>query len=158
MPIKYVKGDATTPQGDGVKIIAHCSNNLGGWGRGFVLSVSKRWRQPEHEYRQWYKRIIGDRLPLGEVQFVQVESDVYVANMIGQHGMYPKDGIPPIRYDAIRQCLRRVCKFAKENNASIHSPRFGAGLAGGSWDLIEQIINEELIDRGIEVTIYDKEP
>ena len=30
----------------------------------------------------------------------------------------------------------------------------GAGLAGGDWDIIEQIIIEELCSNDIDVTIY----
>ncbi|MFJ9407826.1 hypothetical protein [Streptomyces sp. NPDC101393] len=38
--ITYVQGDATAPQGKGVKVIAHVRNDLGGWGKGFVLALS----------------------------------------------------------------------------------------------------------------------
>ena len=51
MNIQYVKGDATTPQGDGHKIIVHVCNDLGKWGKGFVLAISKRWKEPEATYR-----------------------------------------------------------------------------------------------------------
>jgi len=45
--IVYLKGDATQPQAKGVKIIVHCCNDLGGWGKGFVLALRKRWPEPE---------------------------------------------------------------------------------------------------------------
>ena len=63
--------------------------------------------------------------------------------------------LPPIRYEAVRQCLKKVALFAMEQKASIHMPRIGCGLAGGKWELIEQIIKEELIDKEIAVTVYD---
>jgi hypothetical protein len=31
----------------------------------------------------------------------------------------------------------------------------GAGLAGGDWSVIEKMIQEELCDWGIPVTVYD---
>ena len=52
--IRYLKGDATCPQAKGVKIICHVCNDIGGWGKGFVLALSRRWEQPESEYRAWY--------------------------------------------------------------------------------------------------------
>lgn len=150
--IKYVDGDATSPIGSGNKIVCHVCNSIGGWGRGFVLSLSKKWKEPELEYRKWFK----DSEPkLGQVQFVRVESDIAVANMIGQEGVGFKDGKPPIRYEAIKECLGAVARIAKKNNASIHAPRFGAGLAGGKWEIIEELINDNLCKNGIEVTIYD---
>ena len=55
--IIYVRGDATLPQGKGVKIVAHVCNTIGGWGKGFVRAVSARFgREPEKAYRLWYKK------------------------------------------------------------------------------------------------------
>src|SRR5205823_6841477 len=51
--ITYLKGDATCPQAKGVKIICHVCNDIGGWGKGFVLALSKRWSEPEAAYRKW---------------------------------------------------------------------------------------------------------
>ena len=48
--INYTKGDATSPAERGNKIIAHVCNDLGGWGKGFVLAVSARWSEPEQHY------------------------------------------------------------------------------------------------------------
>jgi O-acetyl-ADP-ribose deacetylase (regulator of RNase III) len=154
MTIKYIKGDATQPQGEGLKIIAHVCNDIGAWGAGFVVALSKRWKQPEAAFRQWYKP--DSKLPLGEVQFVKVEPDIIIANMIGQSGIYKdKNGLPPVRYEAIRAALQKVATYALANKASFHAPRFGAGLAGGKWEIIEKLIEEEVINKGIEVTIYD---
>lgn len=154
MEILYIKGDATAPIGSGVKVITHICNDIGGWGKGFVLALSKKWKMPEEGYRQWYKS--QEEFTLGAVQFVNVENELYVANMIGQHGIY-KDckGLPPIRYDAVRQCLKEVALFTIAHKASVHMPRIGCGLAGGKWELMEQIIKEELITKEIAVTVYD---
>ena len=40
-------------------------------------------------------------------------------------------------------------------NASIHMPRMGARLAGGQWELIAEIIESELCNYGLQVTVYD---
>ncbi|PSL41287.1 hypothetical protein CLV51_1211 [Chitinophaga niastensis] len=47
MSIIYFKGDATKPLGSANKIIAHICNDIGGWGKGFVTAISKRWSEPE---------------------------------------------------------------------------------------------------------------
>lgn len=147
--IKYIIGDATYPQGKGKKIICHVSNDIGGWGKGFVLALSKRWSAPETMYRE---TPIKD-LKLGNVQIVQVEPDIVVANIIGQHDIkYSTDGQPPIRYNAIRTALTAVNKLAVKIGATVHCPRFGAGLAGGNWSEIEKIIKEVVT---VDVTIYD---
>lgn len=152
--IKYRKGDATAPEEIGNKIIVHVCNDVGGWGKGFVVAISKRWSEPEKEYRSWYKS--QNQFGLGEVQFVQVEDHLWIANVIGQHKINKdENGNPPIRYNAIADGLKKVGDFAEEIQASIHMPRIGCGLAGGTWDKIEPVIEGNLTDRQISVTVYD---
>lgn len=148
-------GDATDPKGDGPRVIAHICNDIGGWGKGFVGALSRRWREPEIAYRQWYRG--GGEVPfaLGEVQFVTVAPDLWVANIIGQHGVQKRGAPPPVRYDAVRKGLSSIAGFAKEKRASVHMPRIGAGLAGGDWAVVEKIIRDELLSRGIAVIVYD---
>lgn len=153
MNVQYQKGDATNPQGEGNKIIVHICNDIGGWDKGFVVALSKKWSKPEKQYRQWYKS--GEIFLLGEVQFVPIESAITVANMIAQHDIQVLNGIPPIRYEAVRKGLKKVAAFAQQNNASVHMPRIGAGLAGGKWEIIEDIIRDELTTQNILVTVYD---
>ena len=152
--IQYTKGDATSPRSEDNKVIVHICNDIGGWGKGFVMAISKRWKKPENQYREWFKS--KDGFELGKVQFVQVEEDLWVANLIGQHKINKdENGNAPIRYDAIEDGLKEVSSFAKENNASVHMPRIGCGLAGGKWEMIEPVILKTLSEDNIEVTVYD---
>lgn len=154
MDIDYKKGDATRPQSEGNKIIVHICNDMGGWGKGFVMAISKRWKAPEQGYRDWFKA--KDNFVLGQVQFVQVEDELWVANLIGQHKINKDEqGNAPIRYDAILSGLDKVGQYALDNNMSVHMPRIGCGLAGGTWDKIEPIIHSTLTERNIAVTVYD---
>jgi len=156
--IKYITGDATRPVGDGKKIIIHVCNNCrpGAWGSGFVLAISKLWKQPEVQYRKWSKgHISTPKYELGQVQFVKVEDDIVIGNMIGQDGIGMKKGVPPIRYSAIDKCLEKVGIAALRNDATIHAPRFGSDRAGGDWDKIEELIIKNISSKNIEVTIYD---
>jgi O-acetyl-ADP-ribose deacetylase (regulator of RNase III) len=152
--INYTRGDATQPAAPGNRIIVHVCNDIGGWGRGFVLALSKRWPQPKAAYRKWYAS--NENFSLGEAQFVQVEEDIWVANMIGQRDItLDKDGNPPVRYEAIAQALSKVATFAADKNATVHMPRIGCGLAGGTWDKMEPVIITALANKGISVTVYD---
>jgi O-acetyl-ADP-ribose deacetylase (regulator of RNase III) len=156
LKIKYLKGDATVPQTSGFKIICHINNTLGKWGKGFVMAVSNRWPITRKQYLEWYNEKID--FGLGAVQFINVEKYICVANMIGQKGIKTGSNGSPIRYDAVKQCLEGVARYIKKtgNNASVHMPRIGCGLAGGKWDKIEPIIQETLIANGIPVYVYDR--
>lgn len=57
------------------------------------------------------------------------------------------------RYDAIRSAFEEIDK--REDIISLLIPRLGAGVAGGDWNLIEQIINESTPNTHIIVVDWD---
>ncbi|MFI5814432.1 macro domain-containing protein [Streptomyces sp. RPA4-2] len=155
--ITYVRGDATVPSVKGVKLIAHVCNDIGGWGKGFVLALSRRWPEPEKAYRAWHRGRAHNDFGLGAAQFVQVERHVWVANLIGQRGIRTGSKGVPVRYEAIDAALGRLADQAVALEASVHMPRIGCGLAGGTWSRVEPLITQRLVQRGIAVTVYDHE-
>lgn len=154
--ITYTTGDATRPVGKDNKLIVHICNDAGAWGAGFVMAISRRWKQPAAEYRKWFRGTYEMPFELGNVQPVQVEPTIWVCNLLGQHDVCSKTDQPPIRYTAVQRGLKRVAQLAETLKASIHMPRIGCGLAGGTWDRIEPIIQQELADA--QVTVYDLPP
>ena len=144
--IKYVNGDATLPEGDGLKMICHVNNNIGKWGKGFVMAVSKRWPETRTKFLELGKWTLGD------VQLIQVEDDIIVANMIAQNGI-GKPEKNRIDYDALTKCLKVVAEYAKTFNAKLHMPRIGCGLGGAPWPNIESIIQSTM--HSLDITIYD---
>ena len=145
--IKYVKGDVLGVT-ERPAVIMHVCNDIGAWGRGFVKSVSAKWDLPEKRYRAMNYHV------LGSVDFVQVEEGLWVANMIAQSGIRSKVNPHPLKYASLALCTRKVAIFANENNATVHAPKLGAGLAGGSWDVIKVIL-EQGIATECDVTIYE---
>jgi O-acetyl-ADP-ribose deacetylase (regulator of RNase III) len=154
--ITYQVGDATNPEIEGNKLILHCCNDVGAWGKGFVLAISKRWSTPKKAYKRWYKGRFDDDsdFGLGAVQFVQVDTDIWVGNLVGQRGISSKFNPFPVRYDAIEQGLIKSADFAINNHCSIHMPYIGCGLAGGDWKRVSSIIKQTLINKGLPVTVY----
>ena len=153
--VDYVAGDATAPIGAGPKIITHVCNDIGGWGRGFVLALSARWSEPESSYRAWFEGRHSNNFALGAIQLVPVEADLWVANLVGQRDVVDGPDGPPVRYDAIEEGLASLADEAYAMDASVHMPRIGCGLAGGEWDVVESIIERTLSRSGIPVTVYD---
>lgn len=152
--ISYIIGDATTPQGKKNKIIVHVCNDLGKWGKGFVLSISYRWPQVRDAYIQWCNNDNSKSL-LGEIQIVRVEDDIWIANMVAQQGIRSRSNKQPLSYKALEQCLEKVALYANELNAEIHMPKIGCGLAGGKWPIIEKIIYEKLEKFIVKIYLYE---
>jgi O-acetyl-ADP-ribose deacetylase (regulator of RNase III) len=151
MSIIYLEGDATYPQGGGNKIIAHVCNDIGLWGAGFVLAVSKRWSAPERRFRQ------HETHALGTVEIVNGEHDIWVANMVAQRGVRSRINEAPLSYIFLEVALTDVRFRSKELSASVHMPRIGCGLAGGKWAEVARIVQRTLCDNGVTVYVYDLE-
>ena len=168
--INYITGDAL--ELEPVKIIAHCNNNEGAWGSGFVLALSDKWEQPEEAYRRWFyngqcnkypyripkTEYVFNEFKLGNIQLVQVEDNIGVANMIAQHlTISSAPNSIPIQYDKLEECFNKLAEAAKELNAEIVMPRIGCGLAKGSWAEVEKIIERTLIKKNLPVSVYTLE-
>jgi hypothetical protein len=76
--------------------------------------------------------------------------------VIAQHDTVEINGVPPVRYDALCNCLKKVYALTAKGDISIHIPYLMCcDLAGGDWSIVEKIIQEELCDKGIDVIAYD---
>lgn len=152
-PIAFVRGDATQPEGQGTKVIIHVCNDVGAWGAGFVVALSRRWRAPEELYLEspYSKR-------LGVIQCVKVEPDVDVVNMIAQRRFPTSEKPCALDYRALHHCLQTLAVTYESMDASIHMPRIGCGIAGGEWAKIEHLVSETLSKAGFPVTVYDLPP
>jgi O-acetyl-ADP-ribose deacetylase (regulator of RNase III) len=153
LQIEYLIGDATALRGDGVRILAHVVNDrTPNWGAGFGRVVAETWPPLQENFRRW---ALSDRshLKLGNIFVGKVEDDLFVIQMVCQHG-YGASQKPRLRYAALKECLQQVMVKAREMEAAVHMPRIGAGYGGGSWGLIEQLIDENLCRFGVPVTVY----
>lgn len=150
--ISYVKGDATDPIYSKNRFIVHICNDLGLWGKGFVLALSRKWPGPEAAYRS----LAASELPtiLGEFQAVPVQPGLWVINLVAQKGIKSATNVRPIQYDILEKGMNEIADYASSMDASVHMPRIGCGLGGGKWTEIEPIIERTLIDRGLDVVVY----
>jgi len=153
--ISYVHGDAIAPSTEGAAIIAHVVNDATpNWGgRGFAQALRERMPQVQDDFRQW-SRLHRHLFKLGEGRHCRVSPTLSVFSMICQEG-YGPSLTPRLRYGPLQSCLIRLAKLALEHKATVHMPRIGAGQAGGSWPIIEELIDQELCSKGVLVTVYD---
>jgi hypothetical protein len=146
--LTYRTGSALdTSSSDGTTLVMHVCNDVGKWGRGFVLAVSKVSPIPERAYRQWFRtKMSPEEVPfqLGAVQFVKVNEHLVVANMIGQRDIFTRNGSPPHRLEAVREAVACVLRRASDEGWNVQCPRIGCSLGGGSWGSISTMLREEL--------------
>lgn len=145
--MEIVKGDLLEATG----LIVHGCNCLGVMGSGVAKAIKDKWPIVYVEYKD-YHRNAG--LRLGDVHWVRVARDTIVVNAMTQH-FYGRDGTRYVDYEALRKCFKHVAALARSYKMPVNYPLIGCGLAGGDWNVVAPIIEEEL--DGIQHTLYLKE-
>ena len=154
LSIRKVIGDALIPRGDGPKIVAHVipDSTVTWGGGGFAAQMRKRYPEVASEFKNALSRS-GQKLRAGMSFTGKIDSGTHVFHMVAQRGHGKEPGIR-IRYSALASCLSELKTWAVELGASVHMPRIGTGYGGGDWTVIQELIHDELVRKGIEVIIY----
>ncbi len=143
--IRYVDGDLVRDAAS-YEVIAHCCNCFCKMGAGIAPQIKHKF--PE-AYEVDCKTTSGDEAKLGTISFTENTTPI-VVNLYGQ---FDYTGRRSGKMDLDYQALRSALKAMKEKftGKTFGMPMIGAGLAGGDWNVIERIIEEEM--RGEYVTI-----
>ena len=153
VPFALLRGDALEPRGSGLKIIAHVVNDATvNWGAGFGRAVQTKWPEAQRHFRAKFEASVGRKL--GLTSHSRVAEDVHTFQMVCQKGYGPSSK-PRLKYEALRSCLGDLRHIAQQQGATVHMPKIGTGEAGGSWELVSNLIAEELCAQGISVTVYE---
>lgn len=92
--------------------------------------------------------ISGDKKKLGTFSFADITvNDETLKNprtltIVNAYTQYRYDGKMDVDYVALRSAFSKIAE--KYPDKKIGYPKIGAGLAGGDWDIISKIIEEEL--------------
>lgn len=155
MKIIYREGDLLRSD---IKVIGHCVNCHGVMGSGIARQIREEYPNVYQRYVRFVEDVLDEFLEreviLGEVQQVRVNpqdpNSRIVLNCFGQKDFGAHK--VQVDYAAIRTCMREISSRFKDGiipenyKKEVGFPLIGAGLAGGDWNLIEQIIEEEFID------------
>ena len=156
-PISFIHGNVLRPRGDGNRLVCQLVNDRARrWGGGVARKSAQRFPEAESEFAAWIMGV-PRRDRLGAVHFSTPCNGIVIASLVAQEG-YGPSLFPRIRYSALEQCLHRVADYSRSEGFTVHMPRLGTGAAGGTWEAVEEMIDECLIPAGLSVTVYDQPP
>lgn len=122
--------------------IVHGCNAQGVMGSGVALAVKNKYPGAYKSYRRQYDE---HGLVLGNVYSFEATPTLVIWNAITQEGF----GQPTrnCSYDAIENCFRLIDQSITggwHDNVvdELHIPLIGAGLGGGNWEIIREIIEQ----------------
>jgi O-acetyl-ADP-ribose deacetylase (regulator of RNase III) len=148
-----------------VDIIAHGCNDQGKWGAGFTGPLGIAIPRARDSYLAWAAHGRGPRrttaipFELGRVQLCNKSAGVWVANMITQIGVRSLTNPYPFSPTAFKQCLIYLAGYgmgmrgADTGRPTIHMPRVGCGLGGGTWEPVQRHI-EYALAPFLDVFVY----
>ena len=153
--LKEITGDLLTVKKG---VICHQVNYHGVMGGGIAAAIAENILTEEQyaEYADYCRRL--GRAALGTVQFLGLDTDLIVANMFCQDDARVAMGEANITdYDTMRRCFIRVRSIAQVYGKRIYIPRnIGCGIAGGSWDVVREIIKDTLAMWPLEAYIVGR--
>src|SRR5438128_4657813 len=165
--MKHIKGNLVTLFGQGYFDVSvhgcNCCNNMGD-------GIAKEIRDifPE-AYKADLATIKFDFRKLGSYTYADVWRDQVtsegeervllgtIINAYTQGHWYGvgKDGGPLCDYDAVRSVFKKLKKWYGHKGLHFGVPAIGAGRAGGDWNIISKIIDEELFDEDVTFVEFD---
>lgn len=121
-------------------VILHGCNAQGVMGSGVALAV--RWKYPQAYDKYLSFLNTNDGEVLGDIVWVKVSDTLCIANAITQQ-YYGRNNKRYVNYSALAKCFMEVIDTCAANYIKeLHFPKIGAGLGGGDWNIIEQLIND----------------
>jgi O-acetyl-ADP-ribose deacetylase (regulator of RNase III) len=158
MITKYIKGDITETE---LKYIAHGVNCQNVMGSGVAKALYSKFPKVKTKYHEFCKE--NDISLLGLVNIVYNNEDKTIFNCFTQQ-FYGYDGKRYVNYPAIVDCFRAVCDeilvyqpfIGAKPDYRLAIPKIGCGLAGGDWNIVEQLINDTVGD-DLEIWVYELE-
>ncbi len=149
--MKIIKGNLITLALDGhFDVIVHGCNCFCTMGAGIARAIQDEF--PE-AYAADLATIKGDRNKLGDFSFATVkrnEHEITIVNGYTQYQFHGKSLL--VDYDAVQRLFQKVKQ--QFIGKRIGYPKIGAGLAGGDWEKISQIIDHELAGENHSLVVY----
>ena len=132
--IEYRRGDLLNVTSG---IIVHGCNSHGVMGSGVALAVKNKYPECFEIYRLFCEKRKNDQTILGDSIIYVASFELTIVNMITQkdYGTHRRQ----VNYGAIAKGFSDLHNYYFMDQ-EFHFPKIGAGLGGGDWEVISEII------------------
>ena len=162
--VKYKQGDLIQAAREGgVEVIAHCCNIYNTMGAGVALAIANAFPEAKEIDGATHS---GDAAKLGtytktyNIGGLPGNATPTVYNLYGQAGYGGR--ARQVQYGYLFKALVAMAKDIRAANKirvyqgmkpeKIGIPKLGCGLAGGNWEIVEEILNNVCGD--LDITVY----
>jgi len=153
MIYKEIKGNLITLAKEGYfDVIAHGCNCFCTMGAGIAPQMANAFNCDLFPLEN--AEYSGDKGKLGKIDYKTLDingKDLTVVNAYTQYGF----GGKPFDYDAFKSIVAKMNSEFKGKHIGL--PKIGAGLAGGHWPTIKQMINDGFTDCNVTVVQFSNQ-
>ncbi len=147
--LRIINGDVTESDADYICHQVNCRNVMGA---GVAKAISEKFPAVKKEYHKLCNSVSQPSRLLGQIQIVKVSPFTSVVNIFGQLN-YGR-GAVNTDYEALATAFKELNRIAHGKTVAMPY-KIGCGLAGGSWEVVESLILDTLIE--CDVILYKKE-
>lgn len=157
--VDLIKGDAL---GCRATLVGHQVNSFGVMGAGIAAVIYPLLTaESKDEYIKKCQQIESQPSNdwLGDIQIMQTKrAGLTVCNLFTQAPYITDDGSLTV-YPAMRCALRRMEHYARQNHHDVVAvpARIGCGIAGGNWQVVQDIIHSVFDNSPIQMLIVDNQ-
>lgn len=153
--MKHTKGNLLNALSEDAPIqcdyIAHVCNAQGKYSAGLAKQIRAAYPSAYKAYIDAYERY-GSEGMLGKVIMAKYSP---VLNMVAQR-FYGRDGKRYLDYGYLLECLLKVQLHFCSSGGKVGIPEYlGCGLAGGDWDVVQEIVQGVERVGDVEFIVYE---
>lgn len=122
-----------------VDIICHQVNCVGVMGAGLAKQIREKYPEVYQEYTKYCNQAIKPQYILGDVLLSKCKDGKVVANLFGQvhYGAWERQ----TDYKALGEAFTKTATAVSKLDKTVGLPyKIGCGLAGGNWDIVQDMI------------------
>lgn len=150
--INYIVGDLVRDS-EMYDVIVHGCNCFCTMGSGFAPQIKNKYPETFVVDCETKK---GDKDKLGTFSYTKIQTKPTIVNLYSQYHFNGRNrGEMDADYNAIRTGMKAIKKMF--GGQHIAMPKLGANLAGGDWNVIERIIEEELSGELVTVVVWEQD-
>jgi len=143
--VKVIQGSILSPHNAGLRFVLNIANMAGKAESPLFPIFEKKWPKVKQETKGWYNTRDG-KYKMGAISTVSTQSDTWVINLLCQ------DEKLTTQPDALKTCLKEVCKMALYEKASLHI----SSLLVNAIPELQELVNTELVEKGVSVSYYEE--
>lgn len=139
-------------------IIVHGCNAQGVMGAGVALQIKNKWPKSFEDYANFTNGVFNNHVSLGRQLLTPAQTMAFKQSVMGRvvdtviseklvissaitQFDYGNTGAKHTNYQAVFEAFEHILDLAKETRLPVHYPLIGAGLGGGNWAIISEIID-----------------